>query len=538
MLTKLLRYIVMSSSAILLVHCGPGGEVDNDSAKSRFKNKANAVAVQKNLSVQCDKQEDCPEYLAALVGLRELKENSSSTFEVYGCSGTLIKKDQLLTNRHCLPNINSQVGDSCDGLKISFAQTDISAAENIECKEVVAISEHFNSQTVDQPDWVVIRLKNPSSRQIAKTNNVGVPAFQRLTTYPVNFSIIGQDENKNMYARIQKNECIARMDHLVSVKYNHPQSYMLAGTCQFKVVNGNSGTALFNENLELLGLMNAGIQKASAKNNSTYYFGKNINFPQLSFLGNNIHCISYFNQSRNTACDYNQYSYSDNIGEEMSKMHAHYINEEQRGIVDSYIKSSDSVQWEEHQSSFIRSIFIDRSDKEVQRRSEAPSYFYAKEYATRQIYPYTPKCVNLNYADKGIVSFMLPIMLQDKKMSFVSKDNFYSIPLYYEEIPMLAEYDSAKMNFRVRIDYPELTEEQEKTWLNKRTNLINQYNTCVTAKSAEICETYAQLENSFNSWLDSIGITVAQRNAIELQINNQLLDEVDIPESYVDSCNN
>ncbi|MEC9283181.1 MAG: trypsin-like serine protease [Bdellovibrionota bacterium] len=528
----------MSSSLLLLVNCGDGGAIDSDSATSKFKIKSNALLAQKNVSIQCIDQKECPEYALGIVGVREVTNKNNKEYEVYGCSGTLIEKDVILTNRHCLPIASSRVGDKCEGLEILFAQTQSQDAEKVSCKEVLAISNDFTGDTADKPDWVILRLKKSLNRKTATTNNSGVPAFEKLVSYPVTFSIIGVDENKNMYATIQKNSCHARMDHLLSVKYNHPKSYNLAGVCDYNVINGNSGSALFNENQEILGLMAAGVQKVATDENATFYFGRKIDFPRLSFTGTNLHCIPYFNQSRDAACAYNQYAYSDNIGEDMSKMHAQHINEKESTKLNEYLKNNDAIRWEPHSSNFINALFVDSAVKELQKRVEYPSYIYAKEYSLRQTFPYTPKCISLNHADKGVVEFMLPLMLQDRKLSFVSRDNFYSLPLFLEELPMIAEYNANLKKFAVKIAYPALSDEQQSLWMKKRAELLTQYNTCVTAKDVQICEIYAQLEDSFNTWIDTIKLSLPQRNAVELEIKNQLFNDTTLPTSYVESCNN
>lgn len=536
MFAKFLRYILMSSSLILMVHCGPGGEFDTDSAKTRFKIKSNAESAQKNVNIQCKSPKNCPEFALGLVGIREVNEGSEKEYEVYGCSGTLIEKDEVLTNRHCLPKLSSRVGDQCNGLDIITPKSTDTDATRTECKEIIAISDDLTGDTADRPDWVVIRLKKSLSLDSAKSNNTGVAAFQPLISYPVTFSIIGTGENVSMQATIEKNECDARMEHLVSRKYNHPKSYVIAGVCKSKVVNGNSGSGLFNQNMDLLGLMNAGVQKMNPEDNNTYYFGKSIHFPRLSFMGNNLHCIPYFNQSRDAACAYTKYAYSDNIGEEMSKMHAHHINQQQASRLQEYLKQNNAIQWEVHLPSFIRSLYIDKDEKEVRQRVEYPSYQFAREQAIRQTFPYTPKCISLNHADQGVVEFMHPIMLQDKKLSFVSEDNFYTIPLFLEEIPMVAKYDSNLKRFAVQIAYPELSEAEEKQWIEKRNELMNQYNTCVNAKTPEVCSSYAQLETSFYSQTNALNISTPEANAIELQLKNQLLDISETPTSYVDNC--
>ena len=95
---------------------------------------------------------ECPNNVAKLV----FWQKDDSGYNMGVCSGTVIDKNHILTNSHCIPT-NLKTGSSCDSqILVQFPKTKTSRAENINC---ISVEQVYDYKNKNQPDLAVLKIE-------------------------------------------------------------------------------------------------------------------------------------------------------------------------------------------------------------------------------------------------------------------------------------------------------------------------------------------------------------------------------------------
>jgi V8-like Glu-specific endopeptidase len=232
--------ILSCASGLLLTGCDNGGsKSSNGGATVIFGNKAeldNAVAT---YGVRCDGE--CPKTAGVLLSSRETTLSS--------CSFTLVGKDIILTNRHCL------------AAEIAYANADCSKAitaifmENgkktyHECARVIAVPSDYKKEISNGRDFAFLRLKSSPDIEPVTIDHSGIEDGEVLTAVT---ATPWADYLGNGSTLIRKT-CTTHMNSIANPVYINSKSptITLKG-CH--MVHGNSGSGLLNAHGDLKAIM-------------------------------------------------------------------------------------------------------------------------------------------------------------------------------------------------------------------------------------------------------------------------------------------
>ncbi len=233
----------------LLTACG-------ESVKSRitphgdtvylFESENEASKVAKSWEVICDDVNQCPNTVGQLI----MKVGS----EISVCTATLIGTETAITNSHCFDFTNQSLSlnDICDsGAAIVFASNSTLGRETVECQSVVVKSDIKDQTTTGagflNPDFMILKLKRPVLRGFEKFDFSGMQETMKLRLPKVNpqgagLGLLVTDTCEVLYGTYL----------LPSADDKFAPVHVLKG-CH--VIGGNSGSALFDSNGLIRGLI-------------------------------------------------------------------------------------------------------------------------------------------------------------------------------------------------------------------------------------------------------------------------------------------
>jgi V8-like Glu-specific endopeptidase len=234
-------------------------------------------------SVTC-MERSCPNNVAKLIFWQ--KDSNSEGYSFGVCSGTLIDSDTILTNAHCVPSEISYNGANCNGqIMIQYPEIYNSdmTTENVDCLRVQKVYSYLNGE----PD--VALLKVVKSRYIR--DRVRIRANQMDTQQNVHAYTMNPSRGADRFAGyIYKKTCkISQHNILTGVLKSHSSDALLFGY-DCNVISGNSGSGLFNNNRDLIGVVHSKIDK---KELLQKFRDRGIKYSSMPYMGLfvNIGCI-------------------------------------------------------------------------------------------------------------------------------------------------------------------------------------------------------------------------------------------------------
>jgi hypothetical protein len=247
---------------------------------------------------------ECPDSVASFFLYHHPRiEEGRTRHSVVQCSATLIAKDKILTNYHCIENLLKE-GDVLDpndesiSIEIKFPKTKNAAFLSVKAKKILKTSKDFRRRLA--PDWAIVQLAaNVRNREPVQPAKPGSADGAAVNLFPVYFD----NSYEPVAAVIKQVKCEQSFDNPVDIFSTDSQSPLFRViNCDHEIVSGNSGTGVFlAAEGGLLGVMaTSGGQAQSASGTSAHclpdlvsgsegcYYSDDSNYTeiskQLSFL--------------------------------------------------------------------------------------------------------------------------------------------------------------------------------------------------------------------------------------------------------------
>jgi len=305
-----------SLALLFLVGCSGGDNIDS----LDFIESEEARIAFSESSVECESLGDCPDFSGGLFSYQETTtvDDWGLTQQGYSigvCSLQLIAPDKVLTNRHCLTSDTKFKGASCNGkIYIKFPKTNNFEAEAVHCDKVVDLSPSYIQDNPMQLDWAILKLKKSLERSFANQNTGGVEPDTSVKAYPVYYSssdLYKDGANHTVaYGKIKRTECQTSTSTSFGVYHHKENPLFIANRCSEKIISGNSGSGLFNQNNDLIGVISFAVSedffevKYSEDKSPAY-------LRQTVAGGTNLHCIDSFNSNQGSNCHFTGESLED-----------------------------------------------------------------------------------------------------------------------------------------------------------------------------------------------------------------------------------
>ncbi len=260
-----------------------------------------ARLIHNQLKITCEKN-NCPDFVA---GLTAVEPTGGETWYVSVCSATLIASDLVLTNAHCIPKALRFAGAKCDqDISVKFPANNQHGFEQKDCLEVISVSQDHLTEV--QPDWAVLKIKKATLRQPAPTQPRSLTSGEKVILYKVDYNLENLLDPKG---QIVSTECLLNTNHYIATHSMGPQSPLLnVGDCDQDILGGNSGSGIFNSEMQMIGLFSFGFYMREEQ----FYFNK-ILYPALRRNiggGTNLYCLPYFNSELDQLCEFEPQHYS------------------------------------------------------------------------------------------------------------------------------------------------------------------------------------------------------------------------------------
>lgn len=169
------------------------------------------------------------------------------------CSGVMVAKDIVLTNRHCSEVVVENPYDSFTGsFAVARPERNSKKSENnvTFAKDLIAVSSaDFTSGGMFSPDFAFVRLDRELKDSTPVTMNFeGLKDGETYFIYGVSpYS----DGKKNV---IERRECVARYNTTFAAHWRRPKD-AIAVFADCPIGPSNSGSPIFNKDGELVGLI-------------------------------------------------------------------------------------------------------------------------------------------------------------------------------------------------------------------------------------------------------------------------------------------
>ncbi len=227
-------------------------KIFNQKQVYKFNNKTDAQTVFNQSRVECESG-DCPEYIGGLVTYTDL----GRSWSVQVCSLTLIAKDTVLTNRHCIPDDLQYRDASCAGrIRIKLNSSGSRASENFECVRVVALSPADTDDSAIYADWAVLRLNGSSRFEPADLSLDGIGDATSLTMWPVYYHL--NSGTLIATGKVRRVSCQSEFDGSTMYRYlNRLSAVFKFDSCSRTIIEGNSGSGAFSSSGDLVGVISA-----------------------------------------------------------------------------------------------------------------------------------------------------------------------------------------------------------------------------------------------------------------------------------------
>lgn len=229
-------------------------------------------------SITCQNKANCPEGLAKLVvtvGKDEWK-----------CTGFLISKKILATNRHCLPekNLSKQSVECHDTIRIHFAETKNHKSESNTCKKVLSFSDGQDAHNVANLDFAFLELETNSDRKPFPISHEGIKENEKLVFWRVD----GLTQST-----VRKDMCKAIYHSLLFPFTENPSSPVITlESCAAE--HGNSGSPILNKDGKVVAIL-----EGMNNQKNVDFFKEKFKASQLENIikASNLACIKIPNES-------------------------------------------------------------------------------------------------------------------------------------------------------------------------------------------------------------------------------------------------
>lgn len=187
-------------------------------------------------SIQCAQAEGCPEGVARMFAINFNDLTNSSM-----CTAFLVAPDLVMTNSHCIYAGRMSQQKTCEGLYFIFPTKNFTYVQ-AGCSEILWKDKRTNGRRVYKKghnDFALVRLDKTLSLTPLKILKTGMRKGDRVFPMVI-------DHHNVFSANILKLFC--RVDH-VSAKHG------VATLSNCPVIKGNSGSAVLDENDNVVGIL-------------------------------------------------------------------------------------------------------------------------------------------------------------------------------------------------------------------------------------------------------------------------------------------
>jgi hypothetical protein len=177
----------------------------------------------------------CPESAGVLISI-EAEAGKTSLMKT--CSFSLVGRDIVLTNRHCLPASIATAGAACDGkIQVIFARD--GAKEVHGCSKILSLPAEYSPYKIVQRDFAFIQLKTAPARTALSIRQEGVTDKEVLTALVATPDHSGT----NPASRLQRVSCTTHMNSYIVPDFTNSKSPVITfKNCN--IVSGNSGAPM------------------------------------------------------------------------------------------------------------------------------------------------------------------------------------------------------------------------------------------------------------------------------------------------------
>ena len=169
-------------------------------------------------TLKCDAVSGCPLAVAKLVAL-DRGAGPAAQDEEYQCTAFLVRPDQILTNRHCIPESLQKVGENCIGkIFVQFLESPKQSTW-VSCKAVLALSRPTSETVLENSDYAILSLERKMSQAPLPLSHEGAKPGDKLTFWKV---------DRQVNSVIKKDRCEVTHDTLQAPFSNSPNAPVLA----------------------------------------------------------------------------------------------------------------------------------------------------------------------------------------------------------------------------------------------------------------------------------------------------------------------
>jgi hypothetical protein len=179
---------------------------------------------------------DCPPYVGAFISQQDtmVEKPEEANLNIL-CSATLISDNQIITNKHCLPESLHQMGAECSNKsQIVFPETKDYQAESHSCSKIKAIGN---------TDWAVVEFHQKTQRPAVTLSSESVAFQEKIHGYPVyynDFFPLGE---------IKSVTCdVSQLGYMDFHTFHESSRDIFATNCTEAIRIGNSGTSFYDKN--------------------------------------------------------------------------------------------------------------------------------------------------------------------------------------------------------------------------------------------------------------------------------------------------
>lgn len=264
----LLSISLLPIISIIISSCAPiPREEDND--KKYFNGRHSLEGVLRLAEISCNDPQVCPENVGLVINFSQ----KTLGYEVGSCTGFLVAPDIVATNSHCVENssISSnypfleskiKLENNCPKhLGIKFANR-IAGEHRREyiCKEMIFKSDYSDNKITENADYAYFRIETTPRKPLVISRE-GVDNHETLhmirvtsNTKLTNFFDVGHYLRKKFESSTCQNRYGININ-LNGVNRWSPTSTLL--NCS--IYQGNSGSPVFNQNNQVVGILHAGV---------------------------------------------------------------------------------------------------------------------------------------------------------------------------------------------------------------------------------------------------------------------------------------
>ncbi|MNK08061.1 Trypsin [compost metagenome] len=296
-----------------LIGCSEGGS-DDPGAPVRtyeFQTVQQLEEAWSGFDVTCEGS--CPESSGSLL--------SKSGTSLSTCSFSLVGKDIILTNRHCIPEDIAQQGAPCEGVVQAIFVKDDRSKEIYACDKVLSIPKDYGTLSPTQErDFAFLKLKkSPTGRQPLKVATSGLVDQETLTA--ITSTPKPSSMNGGPGATLIKKTCKVHMNSMAVDGFtNGFKSVAAFKNCD--IVSGNSGSAMVDQDGNLKAVAQANfLNSQNVKSTSELIIRLSEVLKNQKFaIGTNILCIENDELKlypKSMGCDMGTDTYTSKISERL-----------------------------------------------------------------------------------------------------------------------------------------------------------------------------------------------------------------------------